>query len=219
MPLIVRIAPPRWHSKTRPVPSTNFSPTQRVRKFSRKIFRIFEIFHFRLLALNILGVRSNNLLSDPIRPTFMKEKTRERARAKRLMDNYKLTVEDYEAMLKYQGGVCCVCRQPEPTKGRRLSVDHNHTTGLIRGLLCSRCNPILGKIENAFKRYALGKAFGLDVSLLLYRTGDYLEALPAIAALGREHIGYIGRIGTKAHRKRIKKERKRVTPSVGTLTR
>jgi recombination endonuclease VII len=141
------------------------------------------------------------------------EKAKEKARAKRLMDNYKLTVEKYDAILAYQNGVCYACQQPEPVKGRRLSVDHDHSTGLVRGLLCSRCNPIIGKLERAFLRYGLRKVVGLDVKTLATRIANYLWRPPAVKALGMEHFGYIGRIGTKAHRLRIRKEKKLMTPS------
>ena len=131
---------------------------------------------------------------------------KDKAWAKRLMDNYKLTPEMYYAILAYQGGVCYACGQPSPVEGRRLSVDHDHTTGLVRGLLCSRCNPVLGKLERAFTRFGLGKIVGFTVTKWLSRVAGYMVAEPATKALGHQHFGYIGRIGTKAHRKRIRRD-------------
>lgn len=67
-----------------------------------------------------------------------------------LAKNYGLTVAEYNAMLLDQGGVCAVCGKDEPNEhGRtgkkfRLSVDHCHETGSIRGLLCQRCNRAIG---------------------------------------------------------------------------
>lgn len=137
----------------------------------------------------------------------------ERAWAKRLMDNYKLTIAMWWAIYHHQGGVCYACHQPEPVAGRRLAVDHDHATGLVRGLLCSRCNPVLGKLERAFVRFGLGKVLGLTVTIWLSRMGRYVDAEPASIALGHKHFGYAGRVGTKAHRKRIKKDMaKGVTP-------
>lgn len=60
---------------------------------------------------------------------------------------YGLKVEQYDAMLAAQGGVCAVCRL-SPKTGRRLSVDHNHRTGSIRGLLCRGCNIRVGAVES-----------------------------------------------------------------------
>lgn len=68
------------------------------------------------------------------------------ARKQRLRKEYNLTLADYDAMLTAQGGVCAICNKPP--KKYRLSVDHSHTTGAVRGLLCVGCNVKLGAIEN-----------------------------------------------------------------------
>lgn len=52
--------------------------------------------------------------------------------------DYDLTGEEYSALLSLQGGRCAICRQKPVTV--RLAVDHDHQTGKVRGLLCSRCN-------------------------------------------------------------------------------
>lgn len=142
---------------------------------------------------------------------------KEKARARRLWDNYKLTLEDYDKILAFQGGVCWACHRPEPVKGRRLSVDHDHATGLVRGLLCSRCNPVLGKIERAFVRYGLGKVLGLAYSEWIRRIAMYALHHPATAALGHPHYGYKGHVGTKAHRKRIRQEKRKLPPPTPPL--
>ncbi|UYL87156.1 endonuclease VII [Microbacterium phage OscarSo] len=51
---------------------------------------------------------------------------------------YGITGDDYAALLKRQGGKCAICRARP--KSKRLAVDHDHKTGAVRGLLCSRCN-------------------------------------------------------------------------------
>lgn len=65
-----------------------------------------------------------------------------------LKKNYGLTLEQYDAMSEAQEHVCAVCGQPETMKkhGRLLplAVDHDHSTGKIRGLLCHICNRGLG---------------------------------------------------------------------------
>lgn len=61
---------------------------------------------------------------------------------------YGLTGEEYGQMVADQKGVCAICEKPETAmangKMKPLSVDHNHTTGKLRGLLCDRCNHMLG---------------------------------------------------------------------------
>ena len=53
-------------------------------------------------------------------------------------------------LLQEQSGVCAICQNPEHNKHNytgevtNLSVDHNHYTGYIRGLLCKNCNLVLG---------------------------------------------------------------------------
>lgn len=88
-------------------------------------------------------------------------------RRKKHLRRYGLTVEQYDAMVEAQGGLCAICGQPETavTRGRvvRLSVDHNHGTGAVRALLCRRCNVAVGVMEN-------------DGDHLIARVRTYLEA-------------------------------------------
>jgi hypothetical protein len=64
------------------------------------------------------------------------------ARWKRIKDKYGLTKADYEKILQEQNGACFICqRTPYEIRPRRhLAVDHSHSTGKIRGLLCYSCN-------------------------------------------------------------------------------
>jgi Autographiviridae endonuclease VII len=59
-----------------------------------------------------------------------------------------ITIEQYDEMFKAQKGLCKLCRKPEPGtrngKRKMLAVDHDHVTGKVRGLLCSKCNTALG---------------------------------------------------------------------------
>lgn len=57
---------------------------------------------------------------------------------------YGITYEQYLDMQQKQNGVCAICAQP-PVK--KLFVDHCHTTGKVRGLLCHSCNSYLGRLE------------------------------------------------------------------------
>lgn len=77
---------------------------------------------------------------------------RKEIRGKMLLAKYGITKPEYDQLLKEQGGVCAICRKSETVKQggevKSLSVDHNHQTGKIRGLLCSKCNMVLGKIND-----------------------------------------------------------------------
>jgi hypothetical protein len=61
-----------------------------------------------------------------------------------LKTNYGITKEQYELLLKEQNNACAICLKPSSSFQRALSVDHDHKTGQIRGLLCITCNLGLG---------------------------------------------------------------------------
>ncbi len=56
---------------------------------------------------------------------------------------YGITLEKYEEMFKRQSGRCEICKS-KPEKSRNLHIDHDKTTGKVRGLLCTNCNTALG---------------------------------------------------------------------------
>jgi hypothetical protein len=66
----------------------------------------------------------------------------------RLKHFYGITPEDYDRLNEQQHGLCAICGQPPRGKMKRLSVDHDHTTQRVRGLLCITCNRALGYLEN-----------------------------------------------------------------------
>lgn len=70
-------------------------------------------------------------------------KKQKKHRRREILRQYKITEIDYAIMLVKQNGLCAICGEP-PKKDKMLSVDHCHLTGKVRGLLCNRCNFILG---------------------------------------------------------------------------
>lgn len=57
------------------------------------------------------------------------------------------TVEAYDKIYAAQNGLCAICSKPEKERAY-LSVDHDHITGKIRGLLCHQCNLMLGSARD-----------------------------------------------------------------------
>lgn len=84
-------------------------------------------------------------------------------RTRKLRIKYGISPKEYEEMHEKQKGVCHICFKPSKTKSgvdKRLSIDHDHQTGGVRGLLCSKCNLGLGLFE--------------DNPELLKKAGEYL---------------------------------------------
>jgi hypothetical protein len=102
------------------------------------------------------------------------EERTERQRDLYLQRTYGITTAEYEAILEHQGGVCAICRKPP--KKKRLAVDHDHRTSLVRGLLCTPgCNyKLLGRRDRD--------------PALFYRAGDYLSDPPALAVIGERRV-------------------------------
>ena len=78
------------------------------------------------------------------------------AYASYLISTYRLSVEEYNARYRLQGGGCAICKRV--SIGKRLVVDHCHKTGRVRGLLCMRCNTAIGMLGDDIE--VLARAIG-----------------------------------------------------------
>lgn len=88
-------------------------------------------------------------------PEAEKAKMRERFKANpekyknyTLKSSYGITLEDYNKMFSEQEGCCKICNTHQTQLKRKLFVDHCHTTGAVRGLLCQPCNTLLGQAKD-----------------------------------------------------------------------
>lgn len=66
-----------------------------------------------------------------------------------ILSTYGITSEEYDAIYAAQGGKCAICQRATGAR-KKLSVDHDHATGEVRGLLCTPCNrDVLGHLRDS----------------------------------------------------------------------
>jgi hypothetical protein len=82
---------------------------------------------------------------------------------------YDISPEEYDRILAEQGGHCGICPK-KPAPGKSLAVDHDHKTGLVRGLLCFMCNK---------------RVLGARSADVLVRTAAYVTSPPAERVIGK----------------------------------
>lgn len=84
----------------------------------------------------------------------------DRARAVQRRGNlkkwYGLTEADYDVMLAAQNNACAICCGNEPLgrSNKYFHVDHDHVSGVVRGLLCAKCNTAIGLLDDDVQRVA-----------------------------------------------------------------
>lgn len=100
--------------------------------------------------------------------TCQKQSRSDAHHRRRVTQTYGLEAGEYDALFIAQNGACAICRG---TRRQRLSVDHDHRDGVVRGLLCRMCN---GRLLTAAR----------DRPEVLRAAAEYLERPPAIEAIG-----------------------------------
>lgn len=106
-----------------------------------------------------------------------KNKRKDYTHSEHIMRLYGLTSEEYWQIYRFQGGTCAICQRATGAR-RKLAVDHDHATGAVRMLACTRCNRMMGHLRDdpeAFERAA-----------------ECLRNPPADLALGRRHYVPLG---------------------------
>lgn len=100
---------------------------------------------------------------------------RKTARARRQERVFGITLEEKEGIVAFQGGGC-ICAPWTGYNGntRALSTDHDHESGVIRGVLCKHCNDLLGRIRDSPEYFR--------------RMVRYLDDPPAVRLLGERIV-------------------------------
>jgi hypothetical protein len=99
----------------------------------------------------------------------MYDLNKEEERAKTLLRRYGLTYPKYLKILLAQNEACGICKRPFTEDGQAPHIDHDHVTGVVRGILCQRCNNGLGMLGDTI--------LGLEVAL------EYLKKSASIDSL------------------------------------
>lgn len=81
-----------------------------------------------------------------------RENNPDKIHSMKLQSRYGITFKDYVEMLAKQGGGCKICGRKDSgrKKQKYFSLDHDHVTGKIRGLLCAPCNTLIGLAQDNF---------------------------------------------------------------------
>lgn len=94
-----------------------------------------------------------------------------------LKNRFGLTVEEFNILVAQSDGLCGICREIE-IRDRRMCLDHDHKTGVVRGFLCSRCNLLLGNAADSIE--LLENACRYLISTKALRTSDEDAPVPML---------------------------------------
>ena len=84
--------------------------------------------------------------------------SREAAHRASVARTYGIGRDGYDLLYAAQGGTCAIC-QRATGRTRRLSVDHDHVTGEVRGLLCRPCNDMLGHARDNYRMFVRAASY------------------------------------------------------------
>lgn len=121
-----------------------FDKKQRRTKYPTKAGYEFQCKDCRLVYQKKRQDRNNELN----RAHYAKsEKRRNDIKNNNLRIKFGISIEKYNHMFLSQDGCCKICNKHQQELSKRLAVDHNHSTGEVRGLLCLKCNLAIGYLN------------------------------------------------------------------------
>lgn len=96
--------------------------------------------------LKAYRIRNREKIKERNRQWYLahKEQFYKSKRKSHLKIEHGMTPEQYEALWEKQGKKCAICKRTESEAGARFHVDHDHSSGVRRGILCPKCNHALG---------------------------------------------------------------------------
>ena len=104
----------------------------------------YSLMDFTKNRKTLSGYGAHCKYCERIRSNAKRRKEPIKARNSQLKLNYGITGQVYDFLLKGQDYKCVICRKSPEENGKELSVDHDHVSGAVRGLLCHNCNTGLG---------------------------------------------------------------------------
>jgi hypothetical protein len=143
---------PRWPNQklVETYPRLSVEATERKRASSRKRVAQWRIDNPEKYRQQYLAYQHRNrdkiLAANKDRRKRNPEPYKKHSRRANLKKNFGITLEQRDALLDRQGGVCAICGSHESE--RALHVDHCHSTGSVRGILCHRCNTGIGMFRD-----------------------------------------------------------------------
>lgn len=95
-----------------------------------------------------------------------------------LRSKYGIGAEDYAERLAAQNGACAICCVSAEALGETLAVDHDHSTGSIRGLLCAKCNRMLGCAKDRPEVLRAGAEYLINAESAVVFIESAMECMP-----------------------------------------
>lgn len=115
----------------------------------------------------------------------------------RTFKSYGITQDDFDAMVKEQNGRCAMCQTTEPGGPHKIwAIDHCHTTGATRGLLCTQCNIGIGNLRDDPEVMLAGVS---HVLRLAARESVEVAAMVQLADEMRDRLRQLRADGARAH--------------------
>lgn len=108
--------------------------------------------HTRLTIIKSCSPKCRTRLyskNNPLKKLSHYIKRKESGRLKDRVRNYGISVDEYNKLYEIQNGLCAICKNPEKSKStsgsvKMLAIDHCHFKNKVRGLLCQKCNIMIG---------------------------------------------------------------------------